>query len=176
MKLIFGLGNPEERFNNTPHNLGFAVVDKLCEQFGGTFGKTKMNGKSAEIFVENQKVLLVKPQTYMNSSGKCVQKYMQKYKVLPKDVLVVFDDIDIDAGLTRFRENGSGGSHNGMKDVVLCVGQNVPRLRVGVGKPPENVDLTTFVLAKILPERQQLVHQGIEQAAQKVVEFVSKND
>ncbi len=176
MKLIFGLGNPEEKFDGTPHNLGFLVVDKLCEKFGGKFGKTKMKGKSAEILIENQKVLLIKPQTYMNSSGECVQKYMQKFKVNPKNVLICFDDIDIDCGDVRFRENGSGGSHNGMKNVVLHVGENVARLRVGVGKPPENWDLADFVLAKIPPEKKQKIEEGVAIATQKAIDFALKMD
>lgn len=176
MKMIFGLGNPEPKFDNTPHNLGFLVVDKLCEKFGGTFGKTKLKGKCAEILIENQKVLLVKPQNYMNSSGECVQKYMQKFKTNPKDVLICFDDIDLDAGNIRFRENGSGGSHNGMKNVVLCVGQNVARLRVGVGKPPVGWDLANFVLAKILPENKQKIDEGVNLAVQRAIDFASKLD
>ena len=118
MKIIFGLGNPEKSFDKTPHNCGFWAVDKLCEKFNGKFSKKKLLGLFAEIFVNNEKVLLVKPQTYMNSSGECVLKYVKKLKIPLENILVISDDIDLPAGQFRFRQKGSAGTHNGLKSIV----------------------------------------------------------
>lgn len=173
MKMIFGLGNPEQQFNNTPHNCGFFVVDKLANEYEGTFSKKKMQGVCAEIIMENEKVLLIKPQTYMNNSGECIQKYVKKFKIPLNNILVISDDIDLPAGTIRFRQKGSAGSHNGLKSVVSCLKTTeFPRLRVGVGKPPEHMDLADFVLSKLPPERKELIEGSFEQIKQKITDFV----
>jgi len=173
MKMIFGLGNFGNEFNETVHNCGFMVVDKLCENFGGKFGKTKQRGIAAEIFINNEKVLLIKPQTYMNDSGECVLKYVKKFKVPLKDILVISDDIDLPAGDIRYREKGSAGTHNGLRNIVALLGTcEFKRIRIGVGKPPENMELFDFVLSKLSGERKTLVMSGIEKACEKIVELI----
>ena len=173
MKMIFGLGNYGNQFNETVHNCGFMVVDKLCENFGGKFGKLKLKGLMAEIFINNEKVLLIKPQTYMNDSGECVVKYIKKFKVPLTDILVVSDDIDLPAGDIRYREKGSAGTHNGLRNIVDLLGSTeFKRLRIGVGKPPENMELFNFVLSKLSGERKDLVMLGIDKACQKIVEII----
>lgn len=173
MKMIFGLGNPELKFDGTPHNCGFFAVDKLAEEFGGTFGKKKMQGIMAEIIVENEKVMLIKPQTYMNSSGECILKYVKKFKVPLNNILVISDDIDLPAGTIRFRQKGSAGSHNGLKSVVFSLkSTEFPRLRIGVGKPPEHMDLKDFVLSKLTPENKQLIENSYEEIKQKIYDFL----
>jgi len=175
MKIIFGLGNPESRFNNTPHNVGFATVDKLCEKLGGTFKKKKMDSFISENVVNGEKVILAKPTTYMNNSGESVKKFVKKFKIPLKNVLIILDDIDLKAGNIRFREHGSAGTHNGLKNIVEMLGtQEFSRLRVGVDKPDEDVDLADFVLAKMPDEKQKLVDQGIDLAVQKALEFIEE--
>lgn len=173
MKMIFGLGNPEKKFDGTPHNLGFFVLDKLCEKFGGNFSKKKLLGLVAEIFVEDQKVLLIKPQTYMNNSGECVFKFTKKFKMPLKDILIISDDIDIEPGTCRFRQKGSAGTHNGLKSVISCLNSTeFPRLRIGAGKPPEKMDLTDYVLSKLPESRQKLIEEDLEEIIQKIVDFL----
>ena len=173
MKLIFGLGNIGNNFDNTPHNVGFCVLDKLCEKYSGKFGKTKLLGSFAEIIMNNEKVLLLKPQTYMNDSGKCVLKYVIKYKLSLENILVVLDDVDLPAGDIRFRQKGSAGTHNGLRDIVnLLKTEEFKRVRVGVGKPPEKMDLKDFVLSKLSGERKELIESGIGLAVQKIEEIV----
>ena len=175
MKIIFGLGNPESQFNNTPHNTGFATVDKLCSKLGGTFRKKKMDAFISENVVNGENVILAKPTTYMNNSGESVHKFVRKFKIPLENVLIILDDIDLKAGDIRYREVGSAGTHNGLKNIVALLGtQSVPRLRVGVGKPPENTDLADFVLAKMSESEQQLVEKGMDLAVEKALEFIHK--
>lgn len=173
MKIIFGLGNPERNFENTPHNVGFAVLDKLCEKLNTTFSKKKLGGLLAEAVINSEKVWLIKPLTYMNQSGECVLKYVKKFKIPLEDILVVVDDIDLPAGDIRFRQNGSGGTHNGLKNIVeLLKTTQFPRLRVGVGKPPQYVNLADFVLAKMNFETLEQVQKGEEMAVNKILELL----
>lgn len=172
MKIIFGLGNPEKQFDNTPHNIGFSVVDKLCQKLGGSFSKKKLNGLVAECFLGYEKLLIVKPQTYMNSSGECVVKYLKKFKIPFSDALIVLDDIDLPAGDVRFRAHGSAGTHNGLRNIVLHCGENIPRLRIGVGRPPEYMDLGDFVLKKFDAETLNKVENGENLALEKIEDFV----
>lgn len=175
MKIIFGLGNPEPKYDNTPHNAGFKTVDKLCEKLGGTFGKKKLNAQICECVCENEKIILAKPQTYMNNSGECVLKFVKKFKIPLKNVLIILDDIDLNAGDIRFRESGSAGTHNGMRNIVSLVKtKDIPRLRVGVGKPPEHFDLADFVLAKMSGELLEKVESGTSLACEKALEFLKR--
>ena len=169
MKMIFGLGNPEMQFKDTPHNMGFWVVDKLNDEIGGKFGKKKMQGLCSETVIENEKVMLIKPQTYMNSSGECVIKYVKKFKIPLENILVISDDIDLPAGSIRFRQKGSAGTHNGLKSVVFSLKTtDFPRLRIGVGKPPEHIELSDFVLSKLSPERKASIDAAYEEIKQKI--------
>ena len=175
MKLIFGLGNCETKFDDTPHNSGFMVVNNLAQQFNVEFKKKKLSGLVAETNFCGQKILLIKPQTYMNNSGECVFKFVKKFKVDLKDVVIIYDDIDLPLGSIRYRENGSAGTHNGMRNVVDNLGTtDIKRIRVGVGKPPENVDLADFVLTKFKDETLKNLQKGVILAAEKAVEFLKE--
>lgn len=176
MKLIFGLGNPEKKFENTPHNAGFRVIDRLAAELGVSFGKKKMNALYAEINIDGEKVLLIKPQTYMNTSGESVRKFVRKFKVPLSDVLIVFDDVDIKPGDARFKLTGSAGTHNGMRS-VLAVFNNpeVPRLRIGVGPAPLGADLADFVLTPMPETLQQQVADGEQKAVAQILDFVRKD-
>lgn len=173
MKLVFGLGNPEKKFDNTPHNVGFCALDKLSEKLGAKFSKKKLLGLVAETDINGETVLLVKPQTYMNLSGECVFKFVKKFKVPLTNILVMLDDIDLPLGDFRFREKGSGGTHNGLKNIVAMLKtEEFARIRIGVGKPPEHMDLADFVLSKLNKEQLDKIEVGIEDATEKALEFL----
>lgn len=172
MKVIVGLGNPEKKYENTYHNIGFYTVDKIAEKYHTSFSKKQCNALTAETYFGKEKIILVKPQTYMNLSGDSVQQLVHKYKLFTKDVFVIVDDIDLEKGKFRFRENGSGGSHNGMKDIVLKLSsQDFPRLRIGIGRD-KNRDLADYVLSKIdkdsMLEIDKAVNEGLEFLIERV--------
>lgn len=148
MLIIVGLGNPGLTYRNTYHNTGFNTVDKLVADLGGTFKRRICHAKVCELFVKGEKIIVAKPQTYMNLSGDSVRELLGYYHAKPQEVVVVYDDIDLDLGVLRMREKGSAGTHNGMRSVVGCVGENVPRLRIGIGRPTGEMSLYNFVLSR----------------------------
>ena len=173
MKLIVGLGNPGKEYENTPHNVGFDTVDKLASMYGGEFKKTKKNAKFTEVMIGQEKTMLIKPQTYMNSSGESVWAIVKLYKIKPQDIIVVLDDIDVAPGVVRLREMGSAGTHNGLRNIVSRLGYtNFARVRIGVGKPINNQDLADYVLSKIPEDKQKQINEGIDKACQLVVDYI----
>ena len=133
-KAIIGLGNVGSEFNNTYHNVGFFVVDKLVEKWGVEPNYKKLKHSSVlEIKFNGTNVVIAKPSTYMNLSGKAVLEIMQKYKVKPEDIIVVFDDFDLPFGKVRYRESGSAGTHNGLRHIVACIGTKFKRVKMGIG-------------------------------------------
>ena len=148
MHIIIGLGNPGKEYHRTRHNVGFDVIDVLSEKLGIALTKIDMHGLIGEGFVSGEKVILVKPQTYMNCSGQCVTELVSWYKAPMENVMVIYDDIDLPLGKLRLRASGSAGTHNGMRSVIGLLGrQDFPRLRVGVGKKPEGWELADWVLS-----------------------------
>ena len=148
MYMIVGLGNPGKEYARTRHNVGFDVIDVLSEKLGITVGKLTMHGLVGDGYVNGEKVLLVKPQTYMNLSGQCVSEMVSFYKVPMDHVMLIYDDIDLPLGKLRLRKDGSAGTHNGMRSVIGLLGrQDFPRLRVGIGKKPEGWELADWVLS-----------------------------
>ena len=175
MKIIVGLGNPGKEYETTRHNMGFMTVDRLAKKFGIDIIDLKHKGMCGKGIISGEKVMLVKPQTYMNNSGECVREVMDYYKVLPEDILIIYDDIDLDPGQLRIRKNGSAGSHNGMKSVIKHMGTQVfPRVRVGVGAKPEGWDLADYVLSRISPDADREIIKGTEDAAEAVECIISK--
>ena len=155
-KLIVGLGNPGTRYERTRHNAGFLVVDALADAYHLSWSKKLfINTLVAEGNVDGAKVILAKPQTFMNRSGQAVAKLMKRYKLTADDLVIVYDDVDIERGSIRWREEGSAGGHNGLKSIIQLIGtQQFPRLRIGIGKPPERVPLEDYVLGKMNKEEQ----------------------
>ena len=142
MKAIIGLGNPEIKYKNTRHNVGFMVLDKVFEK-----RKISLTDKFEGFFAKDNDVLFLLPKTYMNLSGLAVSKMMNFYKLNPSDILVVFDDVSLPLGALRFREKGTDGGHNGIKSIIKEIGSSdFPRLKVGIGPQPENMPLEHFVL------------------------------
>lgn len=178
MFLIVGLGNPDKKYCRNYHNTGFMVLDKLAEELDFKIKKKECNGICAEYFLEGEKIIFAKPQTYMNLSGGCVQNFVNRYKIPLENILIVYDDIDIDLGALRFKEKGSAGTHNGMKNIVEVLGTtNIKRLRVGIGKPENpNMDLADYVISDVPKKHSELFDETLEKAASAVVDFINKKD
>lgn len=170
MYLIVGLGNPDKKYLNTWHNLGFLCVDKLAEKLGVQFDKAECSSLTAHARVNGEKVIVAKPLTYMNLSGNAVLQLVQRYKVEKGNLLVVYDDVDIAVGSLRIRKNGSAGTHNGMRSIVHLVSEDFPRIRIGSGKQTP-MALVDFVLSPIPQEDKPVVDEVLEQAAQASLQF-----
>ncbi len=174
MKLVVGLGNPDKEYENTFHNLGFSCVDKTAGILGLQFSKSKFNALTAEGKVGNEKVVLVKPLTYMNLSGEAVRDLVNFYKIDLKDIIVMYDDFDLKKGFVRIRENGSSGTHNGMRNIIKELGsENFARIRVGFKPNGENnIPLINLVLSKINEKDKPLFDRAILKVAEASVDFI----
>ena len=175
MKIIVGLGNPGKEYEKTRHNIGFMAVEKLAEIMDININKNKFNGLVGEGLYNGEKIMLIKPQTFMNLSGNCVQEAASFYKVDTEDIIVIYDDIDIEFGKIRVRPNGSPGTHNGMRNITERLQtQNFPRIRVGAGRPKEGQQLYEFVLSQFDDEEMEIIQNSIKNAANAAVE-ITKN-
>ena len=149
MKIIVGLGNPGAKYAGTRHNVGFAVLDELAERHNIRIDTAKHKALIGKGIIDGEKVILAMPQTFMNLSGESVRAIMDFYKCTVEDLIVVYDDIDLDVGKLRIRQKGSAGGHNGMKNIIQHVGsQEFVRIIVGVGKKPDHMDLADYVLSR----------------------------
>ena len=167
MKIICGLGNPGAKYEGTRHNAGFVFLDK----WAGKFDFPEFKEKWSAMVSEKDGVLLIKPLTFMNLSGKPLAKFVNFYKVPLEDAVVVYDDVDLPLGTVRFRKEGSGGTHNGMKSVIEELGsQDFPRLRLGVESrgesAPEQMDISDFVLSRFEEAEMEILYKIINQASQ----------
>ncbi len=146
-RIIVGLGNPGKQYADNRHNVGFHVVDKLAEKYGLKFNKMLNRGIAAIGEIEGRRVVLLKPQTFMNESGVCVSPTFKFYKTDPSNLLIIYDELDIPFAQLRLRKSGSAGGHNGMRSIISkIVTQDFPRLRVGIGRPPGRKEAATHVL------------------------------
>lgn len=154
MLAIVGLGNPGEKYAHTRHNAGFDVIDILSQKLNIPVKKLKCHAVLGEGLLENgQKLALIKPQTFMNLSGQCVAEALSWYKITPREMLLIVDDIDLPFGQVRIRSKGGPGTHNGLRHIVQCTGTgDFPRVRVGMGAPPPEWDLADWVLGKFADE------------------------
>lgn len=169
MKLLVGLGNPEKKYDGTYHNMGFFVLDKFAEKFNVDFDKKKHNCKLGILETPEDTILLAKPLTYMNLSGNAVLELKKKFGLKNPDILVVVDDIDLPVGTYRYKSGGSGGTHNGMRNIVSQIGTDFPRLRIGIGKP-EDIPLIDFVLKKIPAKDKQIFEEVADEAIAVIAE------
>lgn len=173
MYLIIGLGNPEEEYGRTRHNMGFNVINKLSNKYAIEVNKKKFEGIYGDGIVEGEKVILLKPQTYMNLSGKSIVQVVNFYKIPLENIIVIYDDIDIEPGLIRIRKKGSSGSHNGMKSVIAELGSGeFMRVRVGIGKPKYDGDMINYVIGAVSEEEQKALEKGVEKAKEAVIEIL----
>ena len=173
MKIIVGLGNPDAEYKNTYHNLGFMAADAAAEKLGAEFCVKKCRALLAETRVGGEKVIVAKPQTYMNLSGESVRELINYFKVSTNNLLVIYDDYDLKAGVLRIRQNGSAGTHNGMRNIVKELGtENFARIRIGFRPMSETmVPLIEFVLSGIKKEDKPLFERAVTLAGKAAAEF-----
>ena len=174
MFVIVGLGNPTAQYEGTRHNAGFDVIDVLAEKYNISVDARKCRAFCGKGVIAGQKVLLVKPQTYLNLSGESVGGIVNYYKIDPEsDLLVIYDDISLDVGQLRIRKKGSAGGHNGIKSIIAHLGTTVfPRIKVGVGEKPKNYDLADYVLGHFSKQERELMEEGYEHASDAVEQIV----
>lgn len=173
MYLIIGLGNPDKVYENTFHNIGFMALDRLAEKLGAAFSKNECKAKTAHVFVGGQKVILAKPQTYMNLSGESVISLTAKYKIEQDKFFVIYDDVDLGLGSVRIRESGSAGTHNGMRNIVQQIGtQQFNRLRIGIGRGKnQNMELKDFVLSRVSKDDMAVLDKTFDSVCNAMEEF-----
>ena len=187
MKIIVGLGNPGKKYRNNRHNLGFMVIDKLSSDFDIPIAQKKFNSEYGK---KDSNLLLVKPTTFMNESGKAVTSWTHYYKIQLEDVLVICDDFTLESGILRFRRAGTSGGHNGLNSIISCLGSNqFPRLRMGIGLPKEAMvkpfpdsgkkyqedyafDFADYVLQDFNKDEEDYVKKMIDYAPKLVLEFI----
>lgn len=158
MLAIVGLGNPGEKYEHTRHNVGYDVISIIAAKLDTPIKKLKFQGTVGETVYKGEKLVLIKPQTYMNLSGLTVQEALNWYKMEPKDMLLLVDDIDLPFGQVRVRAKGGPGTHNGLRHIVQCTGSgDFPRVRVGMGAPPPAWDLADWVLSKFQTEEERKI-------------------
>ena len=173
MYLIIGLGNPEVEYSKTRHNMGFNTINRIAQQYNIEVNRSKFQGLYESTLIEGQKVILVKPQTYMNLSGNCVKEMADFYKVPKEEILVIYDDMDIEPGKIKIRKKGSSGGHNGMKSIIQMLGTDeFPRIRIGIGRPEHNGDEINYVIGAIPEEEIPILEDGIEKAKEAVIEIL----
>lgn len=175
MKLIIGLGNPGKEYEKTRHNVGFMVMDCLEELFKVQISNKKFKGEYAKFKYKGEDIILLKPLTYMNASGESVIQVMNFFKIDVKDILVIYDDLDMPVGKLRLRESGSAGGHNGIKSIIAHVGtQNFKRIRVGIDRHPR-IPVVDYVLGKFPKDDIPHIEEGLNQAAKAVEMFLDKD-
>jgi len=169
MIIIAGLGNPGSKYSDTKHNIGFLTVDLLAERHGIKIKKLKHKALFGEGVISGKKVMLLKPQTYMNESGQSVRNAVEYYGVAMEDLLVIYDDVDIPLGTLRIRKKGSSGSHNGMKSIIyLLEDDRFPRFRIGIGAERGEVPLSSYVLSEFPDERIEEIRDAVTRCADAI--------
>lgn len=172
MKVVIGLGNFGDKYDRTFHNMGFMAVDRVAAELGIEIRRHKCSSLVGDGSAGGEKFLLVKPQTYMNNSGAAAEAICDYYDVEPKNVLVLTDDLDLPKGKVRYRPSGSGGTHNGMRDIVARIGEGFPRVRIGIGGRNEFIPLVNYVLMRPSPEEFDLIDPALELAKRKAIDFL----
>ena len=166
MYLITGLGNPTEKYEHTRHNAGFDTIDILSSMLSIKINRSLHKSHYGKGMIGSEKIILAKPRTYMNLSGQAVQSLMQFYKIDKDHLIVIYDDSDLEPGRIRIRKSGSAGGHNGMKDIIRMLGtQDFIRIRVGIGRPPEYMDMVDFVLGRPAGEEKEIMDAAFHKAA-----------
>ena len=174
--MVVGLGNPDRKYENTRHNAGFMGIDALAQKYGAQIDRLKFKSYCSSVEIDSKKVLLMKPQTYMNESGKAVVEAMNFYKILPENVVIIYDDISLDVGLLRIKRKGSDGGQKGMRSIIYLSGSdNFPRVKIGVGHKPEKWELADWVLSNFSTDEKKLIDDTAKRAAD-AVELIIKGD
>lgn len=170
MYIIVGLGNPTKEYHNTRHNIGFDVIDKLSDMYSISVLEKKHKALVGKGIINGQKVILAKPQTYMNLSGESVRELVDYYKVDKEtELMIIYDDISLDVGQLRIRKKGSAGGHNGIKSIIQHLGTDVfPRIKMGVGEKPKGYDLADYVLGHFKKEERAIMDESIITASKAI--------
>ncbi len=175
MFIIAGLGNPDRQYEGTRHNVGFDVIDRIAEKYNIAVDTKKHRAYIGKGIIRGQKVILAKPQTYMNLSGESIRSLVDYYKIDEEnELLVIYDDISLDVGQLRIRAKGSAGGHNGIKNIIAHLGTQVfPRIKVGVGEKPKGYDLADYVLGHFSKAEKELMDEGYDSAVRAAELIVS---
>lgn len=177
MKLIVGLGNPGEKYSKTRHNIGFEVIDMLAEDLKISGFREKFQGFIGEATVKDEKVYLLKPQTFMNLSGNSIKEVLKFYKIDPEeDLIVIYDDMDLDLGKLKIKVKGSPAGHNGIKSIISHIGENFIRLKCGIGKAKSREETVNFVLGRFSKEESKDVDPMIENASKAAQALITAKD
>ncbi|HHU89448.1 MAG TPA: aminoacyl-tRNA hydrolase [Clostridiaceae bacterium] len=173
MFILAGLGNMGPKYERTRHNVGFDTIDYLAAIYRINSFKSKHKSLIAEGIIQGQKTLLVKPQTYMNNSGEAIRQIIDYYKVPYENLVIIYDDVDLDVGHIRIRAKGSAGTHNGMRSIISHIKtEGFPRIRIGIGKAPERMDLADYVLSRFSDDERKLVNSAVENAAKAAITII----
>lgn len=173
MKVVVGLGNPGPEYEKTRHNVGFRVIGELALRHAAAGPKRKFDAELAEISLAGETVLLAAPQTYMNNSGRCVAQLVRFYQLPLTDLLVVCDDMNLETAKLRLRKAGSAGGQKGLQDIIHRLGtEEVPRLRIGIGRPPGRMDSSRYVLGKLRDDEAEQIQQAVLRAADGVEQWI----
>ena len=170
MYIIAGLGNPGEKYDNTRHNAGFLTIDALASKYNIDVREKAHKALIGKGVIEGQKVILAKPQTYMNVSGESIRALVDYYKIAQEELIIIFDDISLEPGQLRIRKKGSAGGHNGIKSIIAHLGtQEFTRIKVGVGEKPPKMDLADYVLSRFPKDERVLMEEAFERAGEAAV-------
>ncbi|MEH7159163.1 aminoacyl-tRNA hydrolase [Neobacillus drentensis] len=166
MKLIVGLGNPGKQYEHTRHNIGFEVIDALSSEFSIPLNQSKLKGQFGIGFYNGEKVILLKPLTFMNLSGESIRAVMDYYEIDKEDLLVIYDDLDLPVGKIRLRQKGSPGGHNGIKSTVAHLGtQEFNRIRIGIDRPQAGMSVPDYVLGRFRPDERAPMEESVKKSA-----------
>ena len=174
MFLVVGLGNPDKEYQATRHNIGFMAADEIFRRYSFSDFRKKAQGLVAEGTIANEKILLVKPQTYMNLSGNCVSELVNFYKLSAQNVIVIHDDMDLNVGQIKAKSGGSAGGHNGLKSIDNHIGNNYGRIRVGVGRPQTKEEVVNWVLSGFSKNDKEKMEKMLDLIAQNIDIFILK--
>ena len=177
MKLIVGLGNPGSKYRGTKHNVGFIALDEIAYQEKVTFNKTQFEADIAEFFLNGEKIILAKPQTFMNESGRSVRPLMDYYNIADEDLLVIYDDLDLPIGKIRLRQKGSAGGHNGIKSIIAHLGtQAFNRVKVGIDRPKSSQEVVSYVLSTFPKNTHDDMLKAVKSAAEASLYWAEGHD
>lgn len=177
MYLIVGLGNPDKQYEKTFHNMGYIAVGDAADALGVKFKKKECEASVAEAYVGGEKIILARPLTYMNNSGRAVKQLMSKYKIPAENLLVIYDDYDLPKGKVRIRAGGSAGTHNGMRSIIGETGlKEFPRIRIGIKDEAVDIPIINYVLSEIRKEDYPLFAEACKKAGDAAAEFVKGLD
>lgn len=175
MYIIAGLGNPGKEYDGSRHNVGFMTLDTLADRYQIDIREKAHKALIGKGMIEGNKVILVKPQTYMNLSGESIRSVMDYYKTEPSEFIVIYDDISLEPGQIRIRKKGSAGGHNGIKNIIAHLGtQEFPRIRIGVGEKPPRMDLADYVLSRFPKEEKEEMEQAFRDGAAAAVSMMNE--